>query len=138
MSQIADFLRARYAERRTLAEAAAKGAWCAEPYAYGSPEEGWSNPAHWEIKAGNVDVVAHQPHEGGGIYEQADARHIEANQPVDVIADLDAKLALVDELDAADPHGGYITGTFTAYDALKLLARPFAGHPDHKGEEWAP
>ncbi|MDQ0809834.1 hypothetical protein QFZ63_001548 [Streptomyces sp. B3I7] len=213
MSEIADFLRARYAERRALAEAATPGPWHAEPCVYGPPEEGWGHPAYWEIKAGSVEVVAHQIHEGGGIDQEANARHIAANDPAFVIADCDAKLALIDEIDydppaaedltdqelharCAHPAWEYRTTTgprkqwdgvddppcdddgnpepgwernldagcpgegWERFDyieesywrrprpegprplhiprTLRLLAQPFAGHPQHKGEEWAP
>ncbi|WP_055693400.1 DUF6221 family protein [Streptomyces prasinopilosus] len=156
MSEIGDFLRARYAERRAIAAAATPGLWRAEAYVYGLPEDGWGDPTHWEIKAGEVDVVAHQPHEGGGIYEKTDALHIEANQPEAVIVDLDAKLAIVDEHPAATgwdgvnvdgtvcrtcgeiSSDGELTGGPYPCRTLRLLAQPFAGHPDHKGEEWAP
>lgn len=123
MTDIVDFLRARYAERRALAEAASPGPW------HVSTE-------HDEVLAVDGITVA----EGfalSGRQLRATTEHIAANDPEDVLADVDAKLAIVDELDAADPNGGYITATFTAQDALRLLAQPFAWHPDYKTEEWA-
>lgn len=142
MSEIADFLRARYAERRALTEnaiqAAGSGDWrydsnndhvsWVEFSEYASPVNRWT---WWPL------VTEAQSHVGDTIDDGLGA-FIAAVDPNDVIADLDAKLAIVDELDAADPNGGYITATFTAHDALKILAQPFAGHPEHKGEEWAP
>ncbi|MDX2838017.1 DUF6221 family protein [Streptomyces ipomoeae] len=124
MSEIADFLRTRIAERRAIAEAASPGPWHA-------------NAEHDEVLAADGITVA----EGfalSGKQLRATVDHIATHDPETVTADLDAQLALVGELDAADPNSGYITATFTARDALKVLARPFAGHPDHKGEEWAP
>ncbi|MFJ4637588.1 DUF6221 family protein [Streptomyces hygroscopicus] len=123
MTDIADFLRARYQERRALAEAASPGPWHV-------------NAEHDEVLAIDGITVA----EGfalSGRQLRATTEHIATHNPEDIIADLDAKLAIVDELDAADPNGGYITAMFTAQDALRLLAQPFAGHPDYKGEEWA-
>ncbi|MBI0293315.1 hypothetical protein JBE04_02070 [Streptomyces sp. PRKS01-29] len=124
MTDIADFLRARYAERRAIAEAASPGPWHA-------------NDEHDEVLA--VDgITVTEGFALTGHQLRATVDHIAINNPADVLADIDAKLALVDELEAADPEAGYITATFTAQDALRLLAQPFAGHPDHKGEEWAP
>lgn len=198
MSEIADFLRTRYAERRALAEAASPGPWHA-------------NAEHDEVVAVDGITVA----EGfalSGRQLRATVNHIVANDPDDVIADCDAKLALVDEIepqlddgvapatdaelhaleshpayeyrtttgprkqwddadvppcdDNGDPEPGWERNTDTGRDgwerfdyteesywrrphpdgprkpyiprALRILAQPFAGHPDHKGEEWAP
>jgi hypothetical protein len=54
-----------------------------------------------------------------------------------VLADIEAKRRIVDGIAGADPHSGYITGTFTAWDVLHLLALPHAGHPDFR-PEWRP
>ncbi|MFD5491599.1 DUF6221 family protein [Streptomyces sp. NPDC127091] len=156
MSEIADFLRARYAERRAIAEAArdgGEGRWHQD-----DPER---YPGRIEDERGHPVVYD----EGSPSEEQA--AHIVANDPEDVIADLDAKLALVDDLlaerhevvddcwytcaAATEAHDGGETcndGRLggpcdCGRDArvnrrLAILARPFAGHPDHKGEEWAP
>ncbi|MCX4232028.1 DUF6221 family protein [Streptomyces ortus] len=198
MSDIADFLRARYAEARTKAE-------------------GWRRQIPSVFDGRDVEIV----HESGnstllvdGHPYPADKYYEVATVPApdpDVIADLDAKLALVDELDyeppaaeseadpelharRAHPAWEYATteGPRKQWDdvdvpphddygnlepgwerntdagregwerfdyteesywrrprpggprpthiprALKILAQPFAGHPDHKGEEWAP
>jgi len=85
MSEIADFLRARIAERRALAEAASPGPWHA-------------NEEHDEVVAADGITVA----DGfalSGRQLRATVDHIAANDPADVIADCDAKLALVDELE---------------------------------------
>ena len=137
MSEIADFLRARYAERRALAEAASPGPWRA-------------NAEHDEVIADDGITVA----EGfalSGRQLRATVQHIAANDPEDVIADLDAKLALVDVHGSlhrcpaydrygdgprfVDPTPQQVTDCCTT---LRILAQPFVGHPDHKGEEWAP
>lgn len=203
MSEIADFLRARYTERRAIAEAAAS-LQC-------DPENGW----------GILDSSGYgqaekrrwiSPHIGM-LHETEAAEHIVANNPAVVIVDLDAKVALIDEieppeepgepetdtqlharfghpaweyhiasgprkqwdgiddpprddngdpepgwernLDAGIPGEGWERFDYTeesywrrlrpggprkAYipRSLRILAQPFAGHPDHKGEEWAP
>jgi hypothetical protein len=64
--------------------------------------------------------------------------------PVRLLADIEAKVALVNlagetlrcaEGDTEVDHYGALD---LADRTLYLLAQPFAGHPDHKGEEWAP
>ncbi|MFI8872462.1 DUF6221 family protein [Streptomyces sp. NPDC055243] len=137
MSEIANFLRTRYAERRALALAA--------------------KPGPWHSDGGSV-YAAHPTDEVVDYTESAD--HIAANDPADVIADLDAKLALVEmhPPEEIPEHSRRPWHTFTVQCAseswkvygdaenrveypcrtLRLLAQPFAGHPDHKGEEWAP
>jgi hypothetical protein len=200
VSEIADFLRARYAERRALAEAASPGPWHA-------------NAEADEVVAVDGITVA----DGfalSGRQLRATVQHIAANDPADVIADCDAKLALIDEmesplddslgpatdgklhaieshpaweyrtttgarkrwddvdvppcddngdpepgwernLDAGIPGEGWERFDYTEESywrrprpdgprppyiprVLRILAQVFAGHPDHKGEEWAP
>jgi hypothetical protein len=202
VSEIAEFLRARYAERRALAEAArdgGKGCW--------TQEDPGRSPGRIVDERGETVVYD----EGAPTEEQG--THIAANDPAFVIADCNAKLALVDEVDynppstddssdqelharCAHPDWEYRTtsgprkqwddvddppcddygnpepgwernidagmpgqgwerfdyteesywrrprpnGPQTPYipRTLRLLAQPFAGHPDHKGEEWTP
>lgn len=115
MSEIADFLRARIAERRALAEAA---------------------------RPDGFTFNGRQP--------RATIDHIAANGPEYVIAECDARLALIDEFQRAgaspdtperraspswDGDFGYLQGLARA---VHLLAQPFAGHADYKGEEWTP
>jgi len=85
MSEIADFLRARYAERRALALAASPGPWHA-------------NEEHDEVVAADGITVA----DGfalSGRQLRATVQHIAANDPIDVIADCDAKLAIIKLMD---------------------------------------
>lgn len=154
MSELADFLRARYAERRALAEAASPGPWHADEEVD-------------EVVAVDGITVA----DGfalSGRQLRATVQHIAANDPNDVIADCDAKLALIDDLlaerhEVVDGDCWYTCAAATeerdggetcddnrlgnpcdcGRDArvnrrLLILARPFARHPDHKGKEWAP
>lgn len=201
MSEIADFLRARIAERRALAEAAAS--------LQSDPENDWGIIDH----SGYAQSEKRRwisPHIGM-LHESESAEHIVANNPAVVLADLDAKLALVDELDYeppvpevesdADLHArrahpaweyattegprkhwgdadvppvneegepdptwernvdagrdGWERWDYTEESywrrlrpdgprpqyiprGLRILAQPFAGHSDHKGEEWTP
>ncbi|MFK4801655.1 DUF6221 family protein [Streptomyces sp. MPA0124] len=121
MSDIADFLRARYAEQRALALAA--------------------SPGPWHSDGGSV-YATHPTDEVVNYTESAD--HIAAHDPSAVLADLDAKLAIVDlmerTLSAAegDSEVDHYGGLGVAEETLCRLAQPFAGHPDHKGEKWAP
>lgn len=128
MSDIADFLQARYAERRSLAEAASPGPWQA-------------NAEHDEVIAVDGITVA----DGfalSGRQLRATVEHIAANDPVDVIADCDAKLWIVNAAEKLPELTARFDQSSNNRDAwartLRLLARQFAGHPDHKGEEWAP
>jgi hypothetical protein len=134
MSDIADFLRARYAERRSIAEAAAA--------LQDDPENGWVivDPGGYAAAEKRRWIAPHI----GVLYEVESAEHAVANNPAVVLADLDAKLAIVDlmerTIDAAegDTEVDHYGGLSAAEETLCRLAQPFAGHPDHKGEEWAP
>ncbi|MEU9218895.1 DUF6221 family protein [Streptomyces sp. NPDC048376] len=127
MSDIADFLRARYTEQRALAEATAEDAgkeW--------SPGDEHLSSSVNEAATGAAVVI--------GPWEYLDwgtRRHIAAHDPAAALADLDAKLAVVDLCSTFlhDDEGGTDP---CAEGTLRLLAQPFVGHPDHKGEEWAP
>lgn len=123
MSEIADFLRARYAERRLLALAASPGLW-------------HPNEEHDEVVADDGITVA----EGFALSGQqlrATVDHIATHDPIAVIADLDAKLALVDLCTTFLHHDEGGTDP-CAEGALRILAQPFAGQSGRKGEEWAP
>ena len=65
------------------------------------------------------------------------AGHIVRHDPARVLAEVAAKRRIVDGLADADPYSGYITATFTAEDALRLLALPYADRPGYR-EEWRP
>ncbi|GGV37026.1 hypothetical protein GCM10010293_40670 [Streptomyces griseoflavus] len=200
MSDIADFLRARYGERRAVAEAAAS--------LQDDPENGWviADDSAYAMPGKRRYISPHI----GLTHEPESADHIVANNPAVVLVDLDAKLALIDEIepqleedpptdaelhaleshpawkyrttsgprkqwadvdvppcdDHGEPEPGWERNVDAGRDgwerwdyteesywrrlrpegplkpriprALKILAQPFAGHPDHKGEEWAP
>lgn len=53
------------------------------------------------------------------------------------LVDTDAKRRIVAGIAEADPHGAHITGTFTAWDVLRLLAMPYSDHPSYD-EAWRP
>ena len=106
MSEIADFLRARLAERR-------EGAKLVHEIA--------------------CDEVRHD-----GLSK------CDCGQPETIIADLDAKLAIVKHMDEmlkfaeGDTEVDHYGALDAADQTLRHLAQPFAGHPDHKGVEWTP
>ncbi|MER6534705.1 DUF6221 family protein [Streptomyces sp900105755] len=129
MSDIADFLRARYAERRSLAEAASPGPWHA-------------NAEGDEVLAVDGITVA----DGfalSGRQLRATVEHIAAHDPVEAIADLDAKLALLEEFepppdgtepDSEEPQAGWCCDGHAAACPLcpqygTGLDDPCPGHP---------
>lgn len=143
MSEIADFLRARYAERRAVIAAMPRGPW------------------EWVKAEGDTGDYEALCGPDGEVLSAADAESYKAwiekhdaldgflaiIQPQDLLADLDAKLALVDEhAQASLPDGIDLDecrvcgGMNEAWPCptLRILAQPFAGQPGHKGEEWAP
>jgi hypothetical protein len=133
MSEIADFLRARYAERRAIAKGPPDSAWRVTP------------EADRIVGLGSGKVVARVHGEDlGGLHGHATLNHIAINDPEAAIADLDAKLAIVKHMDEmlkfaeGDTEVDHYGALDAADQTLRLLAQPFAGHPDHKGEEWAP
>jgi len=149
---LADFLRARYGEIRALAEA--------------------GSPGPWSVNAESDEVVAIDGitvADGfalSGRQLRATTAHIAANDPAHVLADIDAKLALVDDL-LTEHHHVCADDWYTCPAAtkeregdtccdddrsggpcecgrderverrLRLLAQPFAGHPDYQ-VEWVP
>ncbi|MFE5958897.1 DUF6221 family protein [Streptomyces rubiginosohelvolus] len=122
MTDLADFLRARIAERRAIAEAATPGPWHSD---------------------GGTVYAKHPTDQVVDYSESAD--HIATNDPADVIADLDAKLAIVNRHTACGTGNGYCDDGGHGWDDsegggcadLADLAQPFAGHPDYK-DEWRP
>ncbi|MEV7492182.1 DUF6221 family protein [Streptomyces anulatus] len=81
MSSLADFLRARYAERRAIAEAASPWPWKINPE---DPEEVLASDG---ILVADVFALSSNQ-------TRNTATFIATNDPADVLADLDAKLAL--------------------------------------------
>lgn len=93
---------------------------------------------------GRKAVAKEQGDDLDDLHGHATLNHIAANDPQHVLADLDAKLAIVNlmerTLDAAEGETevDHYGGLGAAEETLHRLAQPFAGHPDHKGEEWTP
>lgn len=136
---LAAFLRARYLERRELALAATPGPWTAEIHQHRRTKQ----PVAFEVHP----VAELEGNGDGGILTAADAQHIATHGPDDVLADLDAKLAVITIYENAarsltnaepgTPPYDLVTGaTNTMRFALRRLAVPFASHPDYD-EKWA-
>jgi hypothetical protein len=126
MSQdIADFLRARYAEQRGRELAKRR--------------EREDAPLEYEIIRDWEDAYvrigpAGAPRRPRVSLEEFQQRYTESAPDPMVLADLDAKERLLEWSNW--PGGG--PDSRDAYEyALAEMARPFAGHPDHR-EEWRP
>ncbi|MEI5032404.1 DUF6221 family protein [Streptomyces sp. S1A(2023)] len=134
MTDLADFLRARIAERRAIAEAASPWPWKINP---DDPEEVLASD---DILVADVFALSSNQ-------TRNTATFIATNDPADVLADLDAKLAIVDAYEQAActlslsapgtaPHDLMTGARNYMHLTLQHLARPFAGHPHYK-EDWA-
>lgn len=132
MSEIADFLRARYQEARKREEGVRRMK-CPGPF------DGHDVQLDSD---GHVFIDGHD-YPAEEYWETAS----EPGADPFVLADLDAKLRILDEvIPAIDAMDDRIDGEWGVGDPseresmnlLRILAQPFAGHPDHKGEEWAP
>ncbi|MFB8393670.1 DUF6221 family protein [Streptomyces yangpuensis] len=127
MDDLVQFLRARLDEDEQTARAAG-GTWWAPPDLPG------------------------QVHDSGGINIEAKlpsfAAHIARHDPARVLAEVDAKRQILRRLEGAEstlgaaekgtvPHD-LMTGAVNSWrDAVRLLALPYADHPDYR-QEWKP
>ena len=107
MTDLIAFLRARLAEDEATARAAFSGQ-C-------DPENGWG--AERSV-SGGWTITPHV----GNIHEKVQARHVEAWNPARVIAEVAAKRAIIG---LCEPWG--IPEDIMV---LRLLAQPYADHPD--------
>jgi hypothetical protein len=148
VTDLADFLRARLLERRAIAEAASPGPWSV-------------NAESDEVLAADGITVA----DGfalSGRQLRATTAHVAANDPAYVLADIDSKLALLDDLLAERHHVNDGDCWYTCPAAtderdggencddnrhggpcdcgrderverrLRLLTQPFARHPEYQ------
>lgn len=110
MSDIADFLRARYTETRE------------------------------DIQRGYLHAPEIADYTG---WDKRTAAGLPPAVSALLIADLEAKLGIVDHYEKVQAYAEveqrqeYVLAAGACAAALKILAQPFAGHPGHKGEEWA-
>jgi hypothetical protein len=132
VSEIADFLRARYEEAKQR-------------------EQGKLRRIPSAFDGHNVEIACTLGGEqtllvDGHPYPIETYRKVATEPAPDpgVIADLDAKLAIVKhmkemlEFAEGDTEIDHYGALDAAELTLRLLAQPFAGHPDHKREEWVP
>ncbi|MBQ1118339.1 DUF6221 family protein [Streptomyces sp. C3-3] len=139
MTDLADFLRARYTETRQREQAKRMVV----------PSVFDDHDVEWRYNLGEPETL----YVNGHPYPAEEYTEI-ATRPApdpDVIADLDVKLALLDE---HEPGGRYWPDSPRQYcktcgsgepneyptdwpcPTLRILARPFAGHPGYQ-EDWA-
>lgn len=131
MSEIADFLRARYQEARSREEGRRR-------MKFPDPFDGHEV----SVDSDGSVLVDDREYPAEKYWEIAS----EPGADPFVLADLDAKLGIVEwhaaQRDDVTPWGKPVQICYCGYDlpcrTLRYLAQPFAGHPDHKGEEWAP
>jgi len=123
MPDLADFLQARIAEDKDTAKRAA-----------------FRRGATWRDETDDEWSVVHADGERDMVGSEDDdvTRHIARHDPARVLADCDAKqelLALADPYDFADDGG---TGMSEHAEKIRrLLALPYATHPDYR-PEWTP
>lgn len=129
--EIAAFLRARITDHRALAQACLAEVGdtrTGDPYPDGS---GFAERDDF-------------PSYPWGVGE-AELAYLQRQHPKDVIADCDAKLALINlfEQTSATGPGDSVTNAFldgwkeALEEALKVLTQPYAGHPDYRSG-WTP
>lgn len=146
VTEIADFLRARYAEARDRQQRIVRSTWelgalcpvCSRPTS-GLKSSLGGRSFGWPL--GSFEPCGHEIHESSVM-----AQFEEPAPDPDVIADLDAKLQILDEVvpeidameDRIDAEWG--AGDPTQRESmtlLRILARPFAEHPSYRKEDWA-
>lgn len=135
-SSITGFLRARYDEREQQANAAAV------------------DGAQWRYSDSGIYPSDESRHPGAivaGTYDYLDesyGKHIAGNDPQYVLADLNSKRAILDEHKPAEgdaescdkcEYGWWSDRMRQIFPCktLRMLAVPFAGHPDYQ-ESWKP
>lgn len=132
MVDLIAFLRARLDERERAAHAATPGPW----------SSGVDNVGDPYIDGANGHLIADLPFcHGQDDRRELDAVHIASHDPAYVLADVAAKrrivaLCQVDFNDDGQPIclGGYGEAY---WDVVRLLALPYADHPDYR-QEWRP
>ncbi|MER6515079.1 DUF6221 family protein [Nonomuraea sp. NPDC001636] len=175
MDDLIAFLRARLDEDEQTARAAGQlptgDPWHNDPTAHWraktSPYHGVGGAVRWYVEDGHEDgVVGHVDPQAA--QDDDIARHIARHDPARVLAEVDAKRALVADL-RTDPHGddeyssrfrcgaaedrygnrldpddfARRTASCTCgrdkrvYRRIRLLAMPYAPHPDYR-DEWRP
>lgn len=130
-----EFLRARLDEDEQAAQAATAGPWYAT-------EHGYEDDAGCEASIGTDPTstygwsdVVRGGYEGGGVVELADAPHIARHDPTRVLAEVGSKRRILAECGHMIRRGE--PERAGAEWILKVIALPFADHPDYR-PEWSP
>lgn len=127
------FLRARLDEDERIARAATPGPWEQTPERVGF----LASEEYWDV----VDC-------SGTPAARENAEHIARHDPARVLADIDAKRQLIALHQEKQEQGygsdfcaecgfGEVSQSYYPCGTLRLLALPYAGHPDYR-EEWRP
>lgn len=133
MSDLVDFLKARLDEDEQTAQNAAS-----EQTNWTCELDDGTDP--FTAGTGYVDGIGLHGMHSDGYVEASAAVHIARHDPARVLAEVDAKRRVLDEhervKDAEFPNfdGGYAAALG---DVLRLLALPYASHPDYR-PEWRP
>lgn len=132
------FLRARLAVDEQVAREATAGQWRNAPTSRHYEDGAGPSEAVFTALPDTGAIVVARTGARGDRNGMVNAEHIARHDPARVLAEVDTKRRIVDGLaEALDRHADYITGTFTVEDVLRLLALPYADHPDYQ-PEWAP
>ncbi|MFJ9448175.1 DUF6221 family protein [Kitasatospora sp. NPDC101235] len=127
------FLRARLDEDEQAARAATPGPWTVDSETYAAAIHG----------AGHADVIAGGRWGGeASVFESTeDALHIVRHDPPRVLAEVAAKRRILDQHRGLESMTGPNCSTCCIESwpcpTLRLLALPYANHPDYR-PEWAP
>lgn len=120
MDDLVTFLRARLNEDEQEAAAASPGPW------------------HVDAEADEVlavdDIVVAEGFALSGQQLRATTRHIARHDPARVLAEVAAKRSMIGRIDS---HATIMGWDEVHGDLLRLLALPYADHPDYR-DEWRP
>ncbi len=128
---LADFLLARIDDDQRQAEQATPGPW--QTVRIDDTTDGWNVQARGR-DGSRSDVAVDHAQPGEGACRAADSAHIVRWNPARVLAECDAKRHII-ELQRSDLRDD--PQDWEADEVLRLLALPYADHPDYR-MEWRP
>lgn len=134
MTEMIAWLHAQILADKAAADAATPGPWHAEIHRHRHTKV----PVLFEVHP----VAELEGNGDGGVQTAADAEHIARHDPADVIADCDAKLAILAEYEriaaslAAYTNPGNAGAYMAAQTMVKLVAQGYR-HRDGWRKEWA-
>jgi hypothetical protein len=148
VNDLAQFLRDRYAEIGANAERMRDAVWPAEVYVWPTDNNGYGpQEPHARVTIAPQYTKRYatiwEPDERGLPVVDDSWHMFTASVPVwspevagEILADVDAKLRVVEACDDTMEWEDRNTGASLAEQVLRLLALPFAGHSDYRAE-WA-